>query len=215
MLRRKEMLLGWLKCVYQNFRLGVRSDSASKIPSVNNEPLPHLRVGYTLFCAVSVLGALFPFGASGQTTSGIPFTPDGIRSIRGKDLCEFQGTFPDRLGVDLDRRKEHAVQYLERDGVIAVFLLSKPTPSCGIVDAALDLTPVIRQNETVQFKCYTDHEGGSTWGKWGHVIGLADNHSGLKRFVRARLAWRVNIQQKRFEQLTDQSVTCDTSGYAN
>jgi hypothetical protein len=168
-----------------------------------------------LLCLVLILGAVFPICVSAQTTTGIPFTPGGIRSIGGKNVCQFQGEFPDQLGVDLDRRKEHAVQYRERDGVIAVFLLSNPALRCGLVDAALDLTPLIRKGETVQFKCYTPHEGGTTWGKWGHVIGLADNENGAKRFVKARLAWRVNVKEKRFEEIKSQSVTCDTSGYTD
>jgi hypothetical protein len=162
-----------------------------------------------------MIGALFPLCAAGQATNGIPFTTDGIRSIHGKDVCEFQGSFPDRLGVYLDHRDEHAVQYRARNGVSAVFLLGKPTPTCGLVDAALDLTSLIRKGETVEFKCDTDHEGGTRLGEWGHVIGLADNKSGLNRFVKARLAWRVNIKEKRFEEMTGQSVTCNTSGYTD
>jgi hypothetical protein len=161
-------------------------------------PIRNLGNPVLLVCAVLVFSSLFPICALGQTISGIPFTPDGIRSIRGKDVCEFQGQFPSHLGVYLDRQKEHAVQYRERDGVIAVFLLSKPTLLCGVVDETLDLTPLIRKGETVEFKCYTNREGGTTWGKWGHVVGLANNERGLKRFVKARLAWRVNVEEKRF-----------------
>ncbi|MGB7668940.1 MAG: hypothetical protein WBL66_16920, partial [Candidatus Acidiferrales bacterium] len=113
----------------------------------------------------------------------------------------------------LDGRKENLVHYQERDGITAVFLLSKPTDKCGVVDAALDLTRLIRKGESIEFKCYTAHEGGTTPGKWGHVIGLADNHGGSKRFVRARLAWKVDVMEKRFEELKGQWVTCDTAGY--
>lgn len=164
---------------------------------------------------VSVLGVLLSICALGQTTRPIPFTAEGIHSIVGEDVCDFQGEFPTQLGVDLDRSKEHAVQYRERNGIVAVFLLSRPVSRCGIVDAALDLTSVIRKGETIEFKCYTAHEGGTTWGKWGHIIGLADNENGLKRFVRARLAWRVDVKDKRFEELKGQPVTCDTSGYSD
>jgi hypothetical protein len=164
-------------------------------------------------CIVSVFGSLFPIYALSQTINGIPFTPDGIGSIRGKDVCAFQGKFPNHFGVYLDLHNEHAVQYLERDGIAAVFLLSEPTPLCGVVDAALDLTPLIRKGETVEFKCYTNHEGGTTRGKWGHVIGLANNQNGLKRLVRARVAWRVNAEEKRFEEMSPESVSCDSSGY--
>ena len=121
--------------------------------------------------------------ASGQQ---VPFTSAGIASLRGKDICELQGQFPKQLGVYLDHRKEHAVQYRERDGVIALFLLAKPSSTnCGIVDAVLDLTPLIKVGETPEFKCYADHEGGTTAGKWGHVVGLADNQRGTKRVVKA------------------------------
>lgn len=164
-------------------------------------------------CLISILTALLPISSVGQTSSGIPFTPAGIRSISGKDICEFQGEFPEGFGVYLDRGTKYSLDYRERDGVAAVFLLSKPTDRCGIVDATLDLTHVASKRETVEFKCYTAHEGGTTPAKWGRIIGLADNENGLKRFVKARLAWRVDIQEKRFEMLKGQSVTCDTSGY--
>jgi len=121
----------------------------------------------------------------------------------------------ERFGVYLDGAKEHSVDYRQRDGVIAVFLVSNPTGNCGVVDAALDLTRLVRKGETIVFKCYTSKEGGTTPEKWGHVVGLADNHKGTLRTVKARLAWRVNIGEKRFEPLDGQSVTCDTSGYAN
>jgi hypothetical protein len=166
-------------------------------------------------CLVLTLSALLSICASGQTTERIPFTATNIRSIIGRNICEFQGEFPEQFGVYLDGRKENSVHYQQRDGIIAVFLLSKPTGRCGVADAALDLTPLIRKGETVEFKCYTAHEGGTTWAKWGHVIGLADNGNGLKRFVRARLAWRVDVKEKRFDELKGQSVTCDTGGYTN
>jgi hypothetical protein len=149
--------------------------------------------------------------ANGQQ---VPFTSAGIASLRGKDVCKLQGEFPKRLGVYLDHRKEHAIQYREADGVTAIFLLRKPlSDDCGIVDAVLDLTPLIKVGESPEFKCYTGNEGGTTWGKWGHVVGLANNHGGTKRRVKARLAWRVNIGEKRFEEIDDKTVECDTSGY--
>jgi hypothetical protein len=165
---------------------------------------------------VSILGVLLSICvARGETTNGFPFTPEGIRSITGKDVCDFSGQFPEQFGVYLDGRKDNAVHYQQRDGVIAVFLLSKPTGRCGVVDAVLDLTPLVRKGENVEFKCYTAREGGTAPGKWGHVIGLADNKNGLRRFVRARLAWRVNTQERQFQELKGQPVTCDTSGYAD
>jgi hypothetical protein len=145
----------------------------------------------------------------------VPFTHEGIASLVGMDVCSLAGEFPKQLGVYLDGSKEHAVQYRERDGIIAVFLLSSPTPRCGVVDAVLDLTPLIKTNETLEFKCYTSNEGGTTWEKWGHVIGLANNQHGKKRFVRARLAWRVNVKEKRFEEIKGEKVECDTAGYAD
>jgi hypothetical protein len=164
----------------------------------------------------SILGVVLSICvARGETTNGIPFTPEGIRSITGKDVCDFSGQFPEQDGVYLNGRKDNLVHYQQRDGVIAVFLLSKPTGRCGVVDAALDLTPLVRKGESIEFKCYTAHEGGTTLKNWGHVIGLADNENGRKRFVRARVAWRVNIQARQFEELKGQSVTCDTSGYAD
>jgi hypothetical protein len=144
-----------------------------------------------------------------------PFTSAGIASLPGKDVCSLGEEFPKQLGVYLDLAKEHAVQYREEDGIVAVFLLRKPTPHCGVVDAALDLTPIIRKGETVEFKCYTNREGGTTWGKWGHIVGLANNRAGQKRFVKARLAWRADIESKRFEPVTGEAVHCDTSGYTD
>lgn len=182
--------------------------------------------GAISLCLMLSLGVVFVTCASAQTAPRIPFTPDGIRSSLGKDVCDFLGAeSPEEwqtYGVYLDRAKRYLVDYKERDGVAAVFLLSKPnlvfrsnkaTLTCGVVDASLDLTRVIRNDDTFAFKCYTAHEGGTTSSKWGHVVGLADNDNGLKRTVQARLAWRVDVQEKRFEMLKGQSVTCDTSGY--
>jgi|SRR5579862_1726806 hypothetical protein len=143
----------------------------------------------------------------------VPFTPAGIASLKGRDICELQGTFYSKVGVYLDGRKEQAVKYLERDGMIVVFLLGKPlSDNCGIVHDVLDLTPLITSGENVEFKCQTDTEGGATWKKWGHVIGLANNQRGTKRFATARLAWRVNVIEKRFDPIK-KPVRCDTSGY--
>ena len=158
---------------------------------------------------------LFQLCAAAQTTGELPFTPAEIRSIAGKNVCDFQGEFPEQGGVYLDGKKSNAVHYQQRNSVIALFLLSRPTDRCGVIVAAVDLTSLVREGEAVEFKCYSAHEGGTTWAGWGHVIGLADNDSGRKRYVKARLAWRVNVERSRFESLTGQSVTCDTSGYAN
>jgi hypothetical protein len=163
----------------------------------------------SLFIAV-----LVSISCAYATAGDVPFTPAGIASLRGRDICELQGSFYSKVGVYLDGRKEHAVKYLERDGTLVVFLLSTPlSDNCGIVDAFLDLTPLIKSGENAEFKCHTDTEGGSTWAKWGHVIGLADNQRGRKRFVAARLAWRVNVSEKRFEPINKKPVRCDTTGY--
>ncbi|MFI5126967.1 MAG: hypothetical protein WBE21_12020 [Candidatus Acidiferrales bacterium] len=154
--------------------------------------------------------------AFGQSDGTIPFTSAGIRSIVGKNVCQFEGAkFLAGVGVALDLGKQYAVEDRENDNdsVVGVFLIQKPTLRCGIVDASLDLTRLARKGEAPEFKCYTAHEGGTTWPKWGHIIGLADNDNGLKRFVKARLAWRVDVKEKRFEELKGQSVTCDTAGY--
>lgn len=166
--------------------------------------------------SVLMLGALICTDALGQTTHKVPFTSAGIRSIVGRDICDFEGQQTMAgVGVDLDLKKEYAVEDLESDddSVLGVFLVRKPTLRCGIVDASLDLTPLMRTGENAEFKCHTIREGGTTWPKWGHIIGLADNDNGLKRIVKARLAWRVNVKEKRFEALKGESVTCDTSGY--
>lgn len=153
-------------------------------------------------------------GQRRANTADIPFTPAGIGSLKGKDVCDLKGDFDSKLGVYLDGRKDHAVQYRERDGVTVLFLLGKPlSGNCGIVEAALELTPLLKTRETVEFKCHTDTEGGATWEKWGHIIGLADNQRGRKRFVNARLAWKVNVPQQRFDPIRTKTVRCDTTGY--
>jgi hypothetical protein len=163
-----------------------------------------------------MLSVLLSACAFGQTNHKIPFTTAGIRSIVGRNICDFEEHQSlAGVGVDLDLKNEYAVEDLGSDDgdVVGVFLVRKPTLRCGIVDASLDLTHVIRKGEHDEFKCYTAHEGGTTWPKWGHIIGLADNDDGLKRFAKARLAWRVNVKEKRFEELKGESVTCDTTGY--
>ena len=52
-----------------------------------------------------------------------------------------------------------------------------------------------------------------TWEKWGHIIGLADNQRGRKRFVNARLAWKVNVPQQGLDPIRTKTVRCDTTGY--
>ena len=146
--------------------------------------------------------------ANGQ---GVPFTSAGIASLPGNDVCSLQGEFPNQFGLYLDDKKEHSVQYRERHGVIALFLLGESqTPQyCGIVDAVLDLTPIIRKGEEPLFKCHVNSEGRT---RWGRVVGLGDNQRGHKRFLTPRLAWRVNTKEKHFEMLRE-PVTCDASGY--
>lgn len=134
------------------------------------------------FFSVSMLDALICTGTFAQTTHKIPFTPAGIRSIIGKNVCQFSGwRFFEGDGVYLDFNKTHSVDYKVHEGVGAVFLLSKPTDHCGIVDAVLDVTRLTRKGEGVEFKCYTAHEGGTTWPKWGHIIGLANNDNGIRQ----------------------------------
>jgi hypothetical protein len=165
-------------------------------------------LGFVFFLSIVISGNC-------ATQDTVPFTSAGIASLTGKDVCSLGESFPNQFGVYLDMAKEHAIQYREQDRIIAVFLLSKPTAHCGIVDATLDLTPVVRKGETVEFKCYTDREGGTTWGKWGHIVGLANNRAGQRRFAKARLAWRVDSDNKRFEPITVSVVNCDTSGYSD
>lgn len=146
------------------------------------------------------------------TSPGVPFTSEGIASLPGKDICTLQGKFSTVAGRSLDAKWEHSVEYRYRDGVIALFLLGKSGPPtyCGIVDAVVDLTPLIKSREVPYFKCHIDSAGPIRWGK---VVGLADNHAGKRRFVKARLAWKVDAKERRFEQLKEGRVSCDTSGY--
>jgi hypothetical protein len=164
---------------------------------------------------LAFLVALLPACSAGQSSRAIPFTGAGIQSVVGHDVCAFEGDFPNQFGVDLDRSKEYAVQYRERDGRVAVFLLRNPSARCGVVVASLDLTSMIHAGETVEFKCYTSREGGTVLGKWGQIVGLGDNENGKNRFARARLAWKVDLKEKRFVEIASQTVTCDTSGYSN
>ena len=167
-------------------------------------------VSRSVFVLATLACLSFPYANAGD----IPFTPAGIASLKRKDICELRGDFYSKVGVYLDGRKDRAVKYLERDGMIVLFLLGKPlSENCGIVEATLDLTPLVKKGESPEFKCYTDTEGGTTWAKWGHVIGLANNQRGRNRFVAPRLAWRVNVQERTFETIRSKSVRCDTSGY--
>lgn len=155
----------------------------------------------------------FACGAPGQTNvQDIPFTSAGIASLPGRDICNLQGEFPKQFGVYLDNKKEHSVEYRERDGVIALFLLEQSLPPkyCGIVAATLDLTSLRKDEEVPLFKCHVNNEGRT---RWGHVVGLGDNQHGHRRFLSPRLAWRVDTKEKRFEQITGQAVSCDASGY--
>ena len=148
----------------------------------------------------------------GATQGDVPFTSAAITSLPGKDICSLQGKFPKGFGLSLDDKWEHSVEYRNRDGVIALFLLGKSGPPnyCGTVDAVVDLTPLIKPGEVPYFKCHIDSEGPT---KWGNVVGLANNHSGKRRFVKARLAWKVNAKEQRLEEVKGQAVSCDTSGY--
>ncbi|MEQ1741458.1 MAG: hypothetical protein ABL869_03015 [Candidatus Nitrotoga sp.] len=143
-----------------------------------------------------------------------PFTSEGLNTLKGKDICSIEGEFSGELGVYLDGHKDYSVVYRERDGVIAAFLLSHPTNNCGKVEAVLNVTKTIKKEEFIEFQCYTKHEGGTGWEKWGHVIGLVNNDKGNKRFVTARVAWRVNVEKKRFEKIS-KKTECDTIGYAD
>lgn len=163
---------------------------------------------------LSLIGILLISTASARG-GDIPYTSAGLAALKGKDICDLKGTFYVGVGVYLDQQKQYALRYLVRNGVDAVFLLSKPTTTCGLVDAVMDLTPIIKTGESLEFKCYTDNEGGTTWGKWGQIIGLANNDQGSKRIVKARLSWRVNIKERRFEEIKDKEVECDTAGYTD
>jgi hypothetical protein len=146
--------------------------------------------------------------------NSVPFTSNSLSSLQGRDICTLEGEFSSEFGVFLDGRKEYSVEYRERDGVVAVFLLSHPADNCGRVEAVLDVTKLIKKEEFIEFQCYTKNEGGTGWKKWGHIIGLVNNDNGKKRFARARLAWRVDIQNKRFEKISEKT-DCDTIGYAD
>jgi hypothetical protein len=169
-----------------------------------------MRPGWPSILGLAVLSV---FGAVGRTTEGdIPFSPAGISSLPGKDICNLRGEFPKQFGVYLDDEKKHSVEYRERDGVIALFLLEESLPPkyCGVVDAVLDLTSLRKADEAPLFKCHVNAEGRT---RWGHVIALGDNQRGHKRFLSPRLAWRVNTKEKRFDQIKEGAVSCDASGY--
>jgi hypothetical protein len=96
-----------------------------------------------------VVGFSLIFTAMGQTSGDIPFSSAGIGSLPGKDICHLQGEFPKQFGLYLDDKKERSVEYRERDGVICPVSIGNviATKTCGIVDAALDLTRLIRKGE--------------------------------------------------------------------
>ena len=157
---------------------------------------------------VLLLGVVLSFAcvASRQmSVQSVPFTSAGIASLPGRDICTLQDDFPKQFGVYLDDKKEHSVEYRERDGVIALFLLEESLPPkyCGVVDTTLDLTSLRKGKEIPLFKCHVDSEGRT---RWGHVVGLGDNQQGHRRFLFPRLAWRVNTKEKRFDQITGNSA---------
>jgi hypothetical protein len=162
---------------YSETRKTSRLPEFPEFPGASSMNYRNLLVAFLGICYASLL-----FAAQGE----VPFTPARIASLTGKDICSLGEAFPKQLGVYLDLEKRHAVQYREKNGIVAVFLLSSPTPHGGMVDAILDLTPTIRKEETVEFKCYTNGEGGTTWGKWGHIVGLAYNRAGKEQLVKAR-----------------------------
>jgi len=168
-----------------------------------------MRTGSLWALGIILMTCSLLFGAG---VGDVPFTSAAIASFPGKDICSLQGKFPKKFGLSLDDKWEHSVEYRDRDGVIALFLLGKSGPPtyCGIVHAVVDLTPLIKPGEIPYFKCHIDSEGPT---KWGNVVGLANNHSGKRRFVKARLAWKVNTKEQRFEEVKGQAVSCDTSGY--
>ena len=160
----------------------------------------------------SLASLLVSVGLAQTAQQKVPFSSAGISSVVGHDVCSLEGEFPQQFGLYLDDKKEYAVQYMERGGVIAVFLLenSPPPRYCGIVDAALDLTPLRKKGEDPLFKCHVNSEGRT---RWGRVVGLGDNQRGHKRFLVPRLAWRVNTKEKRFDEVKNEPVSCDASGY--
>ena len=138
----------------------------------------------------------FACGAPGQTNvQDIPFTSAGIASLPGRDICNLQGEFPKQFGVYLDNKKEHSVEYRERDGVIALFLLEQSLPPkyCGIVAATLDLTSLRKDEEVPLFKCHVNNEGRT---RWGHVVGLGDNQHGHRRFLSPSFGLESGHQRK-------------------
>ena len=86
-----------------------------------------------MFAWRQLLLAIVLVSASRVSAGEVPFTHAGIMSLKGKDICSLQGDFPKTDGVFLDRHKEHAVKTLDRNGVLALFLLSKPlSDNCGV-----------------------------------------------------------------------------------
>src|SRR5437016_1102373 len=100
-----------------------------------------LRILATITMVASSLGQ--------ANRSDVPFTSAGLETLPGKDICSLQGKFFNKSGGSLDAKWGHSVEYLARDGVIALFLLDKSGPPayCGTVRDVVDLTPLIKAGE--------------------------------------------------------------------
>lgn len=142
----------------------------------------------------------------------IAFDPSGIEQIRGRSICDFSGTFYERLGVVVGGKGNYSVEYLARDGHTGIFLLNDGNSSdnCGTV---LDSRVVITKNpnDVVLFKCRIS---GDPYKGWGYVVGTGDNHLGSLRYVVASTAWTTDIKNGKFREINGKKVVCDTTGYA-
>lgn len=155
----------------------------------------------------------FSFSISSIASGQIEFSKDGIQKIKGESICEFTGEFYKRLGVFTDSSKKYSVEYREREGITALFLLvdSHPPDYCGQVINS-QIVPITHRGDTVLFKCRIK---GQPDPGWGNIVGLGDNHLGRLRFVTVSTAWQVDIERGSFQKVEGKIVICDASGYTH
>jgi hypothetical protein len=162
-----------------------------------------MSTGRTSSFFVSLLLILWVVGVA--SSGDVSLSESGLASLQGKARCLQKRDF----AFQIDEKRGSALVQVDSDAVL-LLANAHPPEYCGRVEAILDLTRLARQGEIAYFKSRIESKGHT---RWGRVIGLGNNHQGKKRFITARLAWRVNIKERRFADIEGQRVTCDTTGF--
>lgn len=144
----------------------------------------------------------------------LPFASSAAAPSEGKLLSESSCDVREGPGTGMFHRplndpSLHALEYRKLGRRQVVLLLSHDHDGCGEIVAALWL-PRHRRGESIEFEC---GRKGAALDPAAHVIGLANNDKGRRKFAAARMAWKVDLDQNSFSRITGR-VVCDTSGYA-